>query len=723
MTSSGKIQFPGAGCVVEFMQGNAPMLALVLEDQAGRLRLYTQGKKEVKLAQGRLLPWAGPQASATLSRADADALLNQHRLAREGLTEEIALEELWELAEGEVENASAAWFAGLVWEKPTIDQEAAMARALLADKARFRFNPPDFEIFSRETVEIRTREMESARLREAVAAHGSAFFHSLWEYNRKNQAASPAPPAMDDAELAGLLRELLMNRIAEPESTTSDSLWKMLVKGLPQEPLLPLLLAQAWGIVPEHYNYHLDRAGYERGSAWAGEFAETRQTLLEETRATAQTLPETDPGLAYVSVDPATTDDRDDAFFVEKRPDGSFFASVAVACPALCWPFGSAFDKTVLRRASSLYLPEGTEHMLPPDSGFQEFSLDAGLPRPAFIMDIVLDSRGEVKGFSPRLARLVMHANLSLEQCEAALGAVEAPPPQATPAPDTGPQTLAVLRSALDLARKLQEQRIARGAVIIDRPDPEVELREENGCAAVSIRTADPAELAHFVVGELMILANSALGDWAVERDIPLLFRTQDLPLPREFAGVWTAPQDIARIVRSLAPAHLEIQPRRHAGLGVSCYATATSPLRRYTDLLNQGQVAAFLRTGAPRFTAEELQAMLPLLLARVEAVAQVQRFRPRYWKLVFFRQQGDKEWWDGVVTEENDAFVTVALPWAQIFARGRRKLFDERTAPGALVTVRIGKVNPLFNEIFILEAMERGERFDGTEENLFPGD
>ena len=713
MISTGKVQFPGAGCVVEFMQGNAPVLALVLEEQAGRLRLYTQGKKEVKLTQNRLLPWAGPQAGASLSRSAADALLLEHRLARERLIEEITIGEVWELAEGEVDKATAGWFAGLAWERPTIDHEAAMGRVLLADKARFRFNPPDFEIFSAEEVEKRLQELEAARVREAVSARGNAFFHALWEATRKKQGIVAQPLDMPDEEVSATLRDLLMTRIAEPETTAQEALWKMLVKGLPQEPLLPLLLAQAWGIVPEHYNYHLDRAGYERGFAWAEEFAETQRALSEETAAVMPALPEMDGKRSYISVDPATTKDRDDAFYVEERADGGFFASIAVACPALCWPFGSAFDKAVLRRASSLYLPEGTEHMLPPDCGFQQFSLDAGQSRPAFVVDILLDAEGEVVSVSPGLARLTMHENLSLEQCEATLTG------QGGGA--SSPHTVQVLRVAHALATQLQTLRISRGAVIIDRPDPEVEVHDESDNTVVAINASAPAEQAHFVVGELMILANSALGQWAVEKELALLFRTQDVPLPREFAGVWTAPQDIARIVRSLAPAQLEPFPRRHAGLGVACYATATSPLRRYTDMLNQGQVVAFLQKGVPLYSAEELQALLPLIHARVEAVAQVQRFRPRYWKLVFFRQQGDKEWWDGVVTEENDAFATVALPWAQMFARGKRRLFDDKICPGTPVSVRIGKVNPLFNELFILEALERGEDLAGVGEDLFP--
>jgi exoribonuclease-2 len=73
----------------------------------------------------------------------------------------------------------------------------------------------------------------------------------------------------------------------------------------------------------------------------------------------------------------------------------------------------------------------------------------------------------------------------------------------------------------------------------------------------------------------------------------------------------------------------------------------------------------------------------------------------------LYFKQQGDKVWRESIVTEENDAFVTVSLPNEQIFVRGRRKSFGDKVNPGQHFMVRIGKVHPLNNEIQILDAME----------------
>ncbi|MDR1360661.1 MAG: RNB domain-containing ribonuclease, partial [Deltaproteobacteria bacterium] len=459
--------------------------------------------------------------------------------------------------------------------------------------------------------------------------------------------------------------------------------------------------------------------------AWAdsGEIDRLREKSLELAAA----LPEwpdasaADSGRDLLSIDSEKTRDRDDAFSIRLLPDGAFRAAVALACPALAWPFGAPLDKAVLRRASSLYLPEGVEHMLPGSVGWELFGLDTGPLRPALVLELLFDSQGLLLEIRPLLRRIRMADNLALDEVQETLLGLASPDFSAAAstcasvagsaaASSAGSRAQAhapALCAGLALVRKLQARRIAAGAVITQRPDPEIRLKEEQGNITVCIEAREEPHLAHLLVGEMMIAANAGLAGWALERNIPLLHRTQDVALPREFAGVWEAPQDIARIVRALPPAVLEAQPRRHAGLGLAAYATLSSPIRRYADLFNQGQIVSFLRGGTPRASAADLASLLPQLSARQEAAAQVQRFRPRYWKLLFFRQQGDSKWWDGVVTEENESFASIALPWAQLVVRGRRGLLGEKAYPGQSVQLRLGKVNPLLNEIQILETRE----------------
>ncbi len=688
------ILYPGPGCLVEFLQGNTPHLGIVLEEQGGRLRLYTQAHRETALPASRLLPWSGPALGSGLSRTAMDEALELRRQKRVQAAESIGVMDLWSLAQGEVERASAAWLAGLIHESPDVDNIAALGRALLACKTHFRFSPPDFDIFPENVVAARMTEAEAGRRRDAVAGAGTAFFRNLWEYSRRNRG--PLTPAEFPApETAELLKRMLLAHLTDPDADDDEGLWKALMKTLPDTPHLPFILAEAWGLVPPHHNHLLDRAGFEPGEDWVKPLADECAAFAAATARAAETLADEGPDAGgLISIDPADTIDRDDAFCVRENPDGSFFLRGAIACPTLAWPFGSELDKTVLRRASSLYLPEGDEHMLPSDIGRELFSLDAGQKRPALIMEAEISPHGETRSFAVRPALVVLRRNLSLEEAEAeALG-------EQNVASDCIPPIL-------KLARILQQNRVAAGAVITERPDPEIVLSGSGRETEVAIRTPEATHLAHLMVGEMMIFCNAALAEWGQSHDIPMLYRVQDVGLPREFAGVWSEPHDIARVVRALPPAGLELKPKRHAGLGLSAYTTATSPMRRYTDLLNQGQILRFLQTGRPALSHEELAGLLPLVAARQDAVSQIQRLRPRYWKLLFFRRQGDKKWWPAQVTEETEYHVTCALPWAQLFVRGKRSLFGEKAHPGLEVMVRVSKINPLAGEIQVVEARE----------------
>ena len=54
------VQYPSAGCIVEYLEGNAVQIALVTEESGGKLRLLLPNRRETRLTTSRLLPWAGP---------------------------------------------------------------------------------------------------------------------------------------------------------------------------------------------------------------------------------------------------------------------------------------------------------------------------------------------------------------------------------------------------------------------------------------------------------------------------------------------------------------------------------------------------------------------------------------------------------------------------------------------------------------------------------------
>ena len=744
------VRYPAPGCVVEYMEGNAVQIALITEEAGGRLRLLLPNRRETRLNASRLLPWLGPMPGADLGREEAVRLLEQHKKSREDLAADVPVMDVWELAQGEVSVAPATWFAELFTSDPSADQVAAYGRALLACKSHFRFQPPDFQVFPADMVEKRLVEEKNRLEREALIAGGAAFLRMLWDVACRKRDLPP-PPAEGAGsgewppdEVAESLEEVLRARMIDPEGQEYDALWRTLGKGLPDVPHLPLQLLVAWGKVPPHYNFWLDRAGYASGDKWWAPHSEQVDALVraaqsgempdaalftpaaaagclcdEDPSAVATEAPAPSPSLLFepgplpesplpfISIDSASTRDVDDAFHLQSTEDG-YLLTLALACPALYWPFGSPLDKAVLHRGTSIYLPEGDCHMLPEVLGTAAYSLIASESRPALCVEVPVDSGGRFGPCRVYLARVRLAANLTYRDSQAVLDAQaessDAPLPENPAASHAGQ-----LRCGLDLARKRQGARIEDGAVVMDRPDPAILLEGEGADVRVHVGPDYSAPDAQMLVAEMMILASAAVAHWALERGVSMLHRVQDVVLPREYAGIWNTPQDMTRIMRALTPSGLEVQARPHAALGLDRYTPMTSPLRRYPDLVNEAQVVHFLCTGQPRWSEDMLVRLLQALSPALDGAGQVQRFRPRYWKLLFFRQQGDKVWWPGVITEENDAFVSVSLPDQGMFVRGRRRLFDDRAHPGLQVDVRIGKVHPLYNEIMILEAATTG--------------
>ena len=732
------IRFPGPGCLVEYMQGNHPQQAIVLEEQSGSLRLYTIGRRETKMPLARLLPWFGPAKPLPATRQEMQELLEQAHARRQALAAEVDPLFLWDLAKDEIAMASPRWFAEILWQQPDEDQVAAVGHALLECKTHFKFGLSEFEIFSQDKVEARLREAEINHARAEFLIAGRSFVVALWEAHQKI-IQNQQPPALPELkqDIADRLENFLHVRLVDPEDHETSSIWKDLAKSLPDLPYLPLLLLQAWGKVPAHYNFALERIGYDPGNSWyLPHLQEIEQVLALAPGQELEFLDKT-----FVSIDTQETEDLDDAFCLEKDGEGNFILYLAIASPAFGWNFGAELDKAVLRRASSIYLPEGSLHMMPEPLGIDGYSLMCGHDRAVMLAELKLSPEGEPLDLEISLKRVNVAANLIYEDCEALfdpdfigsyeksgypLQAEQNHQAQQNPQGQQsgsdgqnkqGPQGehklnpaepyREMLTLALNLGEKLQDQRITRGAVVIKRSEPKIVLKEKNNQIYVEVLAEKAPDQAQMLIGEFMVLLNASIAKKGAEWNLPLIYRTQHVTLPKEYAGIWEKQEDISRIVKAMPPASIEDIPRPHAGLGLPAYATISSPLRRYTDLFNQGQVLHYIKTGAPLFNQEQLSSMLPLISARSEAVNTVQKQRPRYWKLVYFKQQGDKKWYEAVISEENDLFVTVSLYNEQLHVRSKRAMFGDKVMLGQHCQVRIGKVFPLNNEIQLLAVEE----------------
>jgi exoribonuclease-2 len=175
------------------------------------------------------------------------------------------------------------------------------------------------------------------------------------------------------------------------------------------------------------------------------------------------------------------------------------------------------------------------------------------------------------------------------------------------------------------LARSLKAARGA-GDEKPDRVDYTFRV-SEGRVAIVPRKRGSPVDT---LVSELMILLNSTWGKLLAERGYDAIYRNQKGGKTR-----------------------MEVTPAEHEWLGVSHYAWASSPLRRYTDLANQRQLAAMLRSAEPAYSRDELVAAARDFDTAYEAYNEHQRALERYWCLKYLLQEGITEAGASVIRDD----------------------------------------------------------------------
>ena len=348
-------------------------------------------------------------------------------------------------------------------------------------------------------------------------------------------------------------------------------------------------------------------------------------------------------GMESWAVDNAWSHDPDDAI----SWDGSS-AWVHVADPASAIVPGSPADVEASNRSGTLYLPEGAIPMLP-DSALDRFGLGLAETSRALSFRLSIGDDG-LAGDIEVVPSFVRVTRTSYGQAESLLA--------------SGP--LAEL-ARIAAVRKAYRQR--NGAVDIDIP--EVRVWVESGEPRID---AVPRFASSGVVREMMVLAGESLARWAFDRGLPFPYYSQEAPLSREGMPEGLAGEFAKR--RLMKAGMAGVQPRAHQGLGVTMYAQATSPLRRYGDLLGHQQARATLaagsgRSGYPALPADELSMRLARAAAGNQAVRKAERQSTMHWTIAWL--QARPEWeTDAVVVQSGSGDTLLYVPEAGLETRVR---------------------------------------------------
>ena len=566
---------------------------------AGRVMTETDASVQIELDSGKRVKVKAAHVLLKFDKPQPGELIP----AAQALAKEIDLDLAWEFAPdsefGFADLAREYFEASAGIEK----QAAALFRLFEAPHYFRRLGKGNFKKAPEEIVKAALLGIERKKL---VAAQIDTWAGEL--------VAGLCPPAV---------REQLYKLLFKPDKNAPE--YKAVVEAAQRSQRAPLELLKSAGAIHSPYQFHWRRFLFEsfpKGTA----FPALQAPTIKETLPLA-------PVRAF-SIDDSATTEIDDALSVQGIGSGTIVFGVHIAAPGLAFAPDTPLDKVARERLSTVYMP-GYKLTMLPDEVVQAYTLIAGRDCPAVSLYVTMDEATfAIQSSETRLERVPIAANLRHDQLDSVI--TEASLTGDAPADYEFSAELAL---AFRLARHLKAQReVARGKPEnFNRPDYNFRLegnngREPQGNEQVLISTRQRGSPLDLIVAEAMILANSTWGGWLNECGVPGIYRSQ----------------------ASMAPGvkvRMGTKPAPHAGMGVAQYTWATSPLRRYVDLVNQWQLIACARHGrtaalAAPFKPKDVQ-LFSIISAFDAAYAEYNGFQSgieRYWTLQYLAQNGITE-------------------------------------------------------------------------------
>ena len=333
--------------------------------------------------------------------------------------------------------------------------------------------------------------------------------------------------------------------------------------------------------------------------------------------------------LKVYTIDDESTTEIDDGLSWEVLPDGRERLWVHIADPTRLLMPDDELDLEARKRGSTVYLPTGMIPMFPEVLATGPMSLVQGKVCCALSFGVILDQVGSVKDYCIHTGLIKPTYRLTYEDVDEML--------------QLGVQAEPEIEAIANWAKIRKNWRYGQGAISINMPEAMIKVKDDD----INIDILDDS-LSRQLVAEMMILAGEVAARYGQTHNIPLPFRGQPQPeLPPE-EELLQLPAGFVRscaMRRCMPKSEMSITPVRHAGLGLDTYTQATSPIRRYSDLLTHFQLKAHLRGEGLPFSAEQLKEVMMTVSSATQEATMVERQTNRYYALEYLRRHPEEVW------------------------------------------------------------------------------
>jgi exoribonuclease-2 len=643
------------GRVIEFRASGTTKLGQVIGEGKKGLHVVDQNGRRQAISLTHVVVSHGEFPQTKPFEELVSVLEDRISAARSTIDSEL----LWTAISSQQRTFSLEELANLYFGDPTSCNSSAIFRAVLDDPIHFKVRGKSIVPRSPKQVED---QLAAARNREEKEAIKQSSIEWMREVLRTAKAAE-IPKEMD-----GLIRRI--EDFLKTREGAEVQAWLAEVSSelAPAEAAIEIL--SLTGRLREDASHLLILAGIEEQFPQEvfQECARLAPYLRDARRIDCTTH-------SILTIDDDDTSEIDDAISVdsdgEKTRIGIHIADVVHFVEK-----DDLFDREAFRRSTSVYLPDRTVSMLPQRLCSDLASLNQDCLRPAMSFLLEFGEDGEILDWSVSRSQVTVSQRLSYDEADALMDSPE----------DSGLK-MQLLRLS-DLAAHSLRQRQARGALTINRPELKITL--VNG--EIDVKVIDSASSpSRRMVSEMMILANSLAAQYATREKIPIIFRLQNAPSAELTAPEKYDPVALSELFQKLEPSRFSIYPQPHAGLALPAYTQLTSPIRRFTDLVIQRQIAAHLSGLALPYELQELMEVLGNVQAAEGNVRAVERKAKRLYVLRYLEQRRQealqaviiKRLPAGYLVETSDLFVRAQLVTSAGFE------------PGQVVDARIDLIQP----------------------------
>ncbi|MBW2654197.1 MAG: RNB domain-containing ribonuclease [Deltaproteobacteria bacterium] len=587
------------GSIVEYIDQQKIICAVILQEIKGKLRLLNENNREVNFSKNRLSHISSVCLDSELARDTIVTQLKQLAQNRKELSETIDIKELWEILHEESEDIDIETMTLFCFDPPlTSDHEAAVIRAFFYDRLYFKFNQIIFTPYTPEQVNAKKRQIKAAEKREVMIQKGAAWINNI--LNNKNGSNTTI-----DQNIITVLKSYYLFGNDSDSCQTAKNIIKKSPLNSPEQLFNVFVKAGVWN---QNENTHL--LAMQIPTKFSQEVGEQERKLITTpTNFFDDPLRKDLTYIPLITIDGQSTLDFDDAISLENTETGYTLGVHIIDVDAYI-KSNDPIDLAARDRATSIYMPDDKLPMIPPNLSEDLCSLKENEIRPGISTIVKLNRFFEIQGYEIVPSIIKVHQQMSYTGANLLNGKDDP------------------ITTLYKIATLLREKRLKAGAIQITLPEVNVWIEENQEIGYLKIDRENPARM---LVSEMMIFANTLMAEFLANNNVPAVFRSQPQPKQRLFKGIETSLTLNFMQRKQLSRAMVGTNPEIHSGLGVKAYATATSPIRRYHDLLTQRQIKSIFGY-YKAYTKTELENILQTLTPVITNAGRVQSSRKRYW-------------------------------------------------------------------------------------------